>query len=203
MDTPGQGHDNGRPRNPQGRYVVRAETAERDAKACRLRVQGLSYDQIAQALGFRDRSGARRAVQRALTATVREDAEELVALEAERLDDLTRHLQRVITTRHYQATASGNLARDPDTGDLVSDYGPVIAAARELRQVSESRRRLLGLDAPAKHRLDVIPNDVIQAQIAEYEAQIARYDAEQAREQELAELKAENARLRLVQGEAG
>lgn len=159
-----QGHAE-RPRNRQGRYVVRAGTAERDAKACRLRVQGVSYEQIAEALGFRDRSGARRAVQRALAAVVREDATELIALEEQRLDDLTRHLQRVITTRHYLATASGKLATHPETGELVPDDGPVIAAARELRQVSESRRRLLGLDAAAKHRVDVIDAAAVDAEL--------------------------------------
>jgi hypothetical protein len=196
-DTPSQGHEP-RSRNPQGRYVVRAETADRDAKACRLRVQGLSYDQIAQALGFRDRSGARRAVQRALAATVREDAMELVALETERLDDVTRHLQRVITARHYALTPSGQLARNPETGELLADYGPVIAAARELRQVSESRRKLLGLDAPAKHRVDVIDSGMIEEAIAELESKIAADKAAG----ELAELRAENARLRLTQGDA-
>jgi len=165
MSTPGQGHSDGRPRTPQGRYVVRTETAERDAKACRLRTLGMSYDQIAAELGFRDRSGARRAVQRALTAVVREDAAELVALEAERLDDLTRTLYKVVMTRHYAVTSSGSLARNPDTGDLVLDDGPVIAAARELRQVSESRRRLLGLDAPARHRVDVVDDEAIRAEL--------------------------------------
>lgn len=197
-DTHGQGHG-GRPRNSQGRFVVRAETGDRDARACRLRVQGLSYDQIAEALGFSDRSGARRAVQRALAATVREDAQELVALEAERLDDLTRNLQRVIIARHYSLTPSGQLARNPDTGELLADYGPVIAAARELRQVSESRRKLLGLDAPAKHRVDVIDDAMIEEAIAALEAQVAANE----REQEVADLRAENARLRLIQGEAG
>lgn len=154
-----------RPRNRQGRYVVRAETAERDARACRLRVQGAPYEQIAGLLGFRDRASARRAVQRALAAVVREDAAELIVLEEARLDDLTRTLQRVLTTRHYLATASGKLATHPETGELVANYGPVIAAARELRQVSESRRRLLGLDAPAKHRVDVIDQAAVDAEL--------------------------------------
>lgn len=164
MDTPDRGHQL-RPRTRQGRFTVRAETAERDAKACRLRVQGMSYDQIAQELGFRDKSSARRAVQRAIVAVVREPAEELIELEAERLDDLTRHLQRIVTTRHYAVTVGGKLARNPETGELVPDNGPVIAALRELRMVSESRRRLLGLDAPAKHRVDVIDNAAIDAEL--------------------------------------
>lgn len=204
-DTHGQGHG-GRPRNSQGRFVVRGETGDRDAAACRLRVQGLSYDQIAEALGFSDRSGARRAVQRALAATVREDAQELIALEAARLDDLTWHLQRVINTRHYAVTFGGKLAADPETGELLADDGPVVAAARELRQVSESRRKLLGLDAPARHRVEVIDDELVDRVIAHLEAQVAASNAaaaEREREQEVASLRAENARLRLVQGEAG
>lgn len=104
-------------------------------------------------------------MQRALATVVREDASELIALEEQRLDDLTRTLQRVMTTRHYLATASGKLATNPATGELVADDGPVIAPARELRMVSESHRRLLGLDAPAKHRVDVIDEAAIDAEL--------------------------------------
>ena len=175
MDTSDQGHAN-RPRTRQGRYVARAETAERDAKACRLRVQGVSYDQIAQALGFRDRSGARRSVQRAIAAVVREDAGELVALEEQRLDDLTRAMQRVMLARHYVTSFGGKVALNPETGEPLVDAAPVIAAARELRMISESRRKLLGLDAPAKHRIDVITEEAIDAEMIRLHAEIAEQD---------------------------
>jgi hypothetical protein len=155
--------------------VIRAGTAERDANAGRLRTRGLSYDQIAKALGFRDRSGARRAVQRALATTMREPADELCTLELERLDDLTRHLQRVLTTRHYAATASGEVARHLDTSQPLADDGPAIAVARELRQVSESRRRLLGLDQPQRHEVRNI--DAIDARLLELADQVEAMDA--------------------------
>lgn len=172
MDTPSQGHTD-RPRTTQGRFTARPGTPDRDARACRLRTKGLTYDQIADELGFRDRSGARRAVKRALASAVREPADELVALELERLDDLTRHLQRVLVATHYAATTSGKIARNPDTGQLLADFGPVIAAARELRQVSESRRRLLGLDAPGRQRIEILDDGAVEEAIQQLEAQIA------------------------------
>lgn len=165
MDTPDQGHTR-RPRNSQGRYTARPGTAERDAQACRLRTRGESYDQIARALGFRDRSGARRAVQRALVVTRQEPADELRALELERLDDLTRHLQQVLATRHFVHTQGGKVVRHPETGTPLTDTGPVIQAALALLRVSESRRKLTGADEPAKQRVQVITEDMVDAAIA-------------------------------------
>lgn len=173
MDTPSQGHTEARPRTSQGRFTVRAGTAERDAKACRMRVAGLTYDQIAGELGFRDRSGARRAVKRALAATAREPAGELIALELERLDHLTRQLQRALVDISYAVTAGGKIVCHPATGELLRDYGPVIAAARELRQVSESRRKLLGLDAPAKTRIEIFDDQGAEETLSKLEAQLA------------------------------
>jgi len=144
---------------------VRPGTAERDAKACALRRKGLTYDDIAAELGFRDRSAARKSVKRALGTIAGEPAAELVTLEAERLDELTRCLYRIVATVHYVVTPGGKLARHPDTGEPLADPGPVLAALRELRAVSESRRRLLGLDAPAQARIEVLDNAALDAEM--------------------------------------
>lgn len=123
----------GKPRKPTatagpghsrtGSFVRTIENAEQDTQAARLRATGMSHAQIARVLGYADESGARRAVQRALAAVPVEAVEELRTLEAARLDHL---LER--------------LAGGIDAGDV-----PAIESARK---ISESRRRLFGLDGP-------------------------------------------------------
>ncbi len=99
MATSDQGHK-GKPRSGRGRFVRTVETAQRDGEAARLRAEGKTYDQIAEALGYTDRSLAHRAVERALAAAVREPAESLRQLELIRLDALWVEAVKVMTTEH-------------------------------------------------------------------------------------------------------
>jgi hypothetical protein len=69
-------------------------------------------------------------------------------VEGERLDRLVRVLDKVVRTEHYASSASGNLVLHPDTGEPLIDDAPVVQAGIALLRVSESRRKLLGLDAP-------------------------------------------------------
>lgn len=90
-----------------------------------MRLVGLSYDKIAEKVGFASKSGAYHAVMAALTKTLREPAEELRTLELERLDDMTLPLMA-------QAKKGNQGAVD------------------RLLRIMERRAKLLGLDAPVK-----------------------------------------------------
>lgn len=68
--------------------MARAGDAENHVRALQLRRAGATYDQIANQLGYADRSGAYRAVRRALDEAVHEPAGESLNLELERLDAL-------------------------------------------------------------------------------------------------------------------
>lgn len=135
-------HPNDRPRAGRGRFVRATTTAERDAEAAELRSQGLTFKQIADTLGI-DIHSAYDAVQRALRAIVQEPAEELRRLELDRLDTLQR-------------AAMDILERSPDMGAL--------QAVDRLLRISESRRKLLGLDAPT--RVDATVHEVTQQDLA-------------------------------------
>lgn len=67
-----------------------AAAAARAAKAMQLRILGYGYAQIAEQCGYASKGVAHHAVQRELARTVREPADDLRQLEAERLDALTR-----------------------------------------------------------------------------------------------------------------
>lgn len=97
-------------------------------KALALRKAGASYQSIADALGYKDASGAWRAVKASLKKTLQEPADELRTLELARLDDMLKAIASHV--------AAGNLT----------------AIDRALK-IQERRARLLGLDAPAKHDL--------------------------------------------------
>jgi DNA-binding CsgD family transcriptional regulator len=130
-----------------------AATADRDGQALRLRATGLSYAAIGRQLGVNE-STAHRAVERALRRTPREPAADVVALEADRLDQL-------------YSRAVAVLAQAPD------DMTRLHAIDRALR-VMERRAKLLGLDAPVKvdHRI----MDSVDAKLEALAAELGALD---------------------------
>jgi hypothetical protein len=78
-------------RNPRkGGQVtsLEIEHAEKDRKALELRARGLTYDRIAEELGYSDRSGGRKAVERALARTMQDAGDAARGVELDRLDRL-------------------------------------------------------------------------------------------------------------------
>jgi hypothetical protein len=101
---------------------------ERQLYALELRREGKSFPQIARELGYRSVAGAYDAVMGALRETLREPAEQVRALELERLDQMLDAIWPTALT------------------------GSIPAQAQVLR-LMERRAKYLGLDAPA--RVDV------------------------------------------------
>jgi len=157
-------------RDHRGRWRRTAEGAERDAEAVRLRSRGLTYQQVSDALGYGDRANARRAVERAMLATIAEPADEAKALELMRLDELHRAAWSVMTTWHPMVVG-GRVVRD-HLGRAVEDVGPVLAAIDRLLRIAERRARLLGLDAPL--RAELITLDAVDAEIARLTTELNR-----------------------------
>lgn len=160
-----------RPRDPK--------TRERDAKALGMKQRGCSLDQICGELGFKAKSSAHDAVQRGLKDCYREEAGEAVQLELERLDDVFRTLYRVMHTKHVRVSPSGRIVRD-SAGNPVRDDGLTVQAALGIKAVSESRRKLLGIDAPSRSRVVVITDEDLLAESAKLDKEIADLLAEEA-----------------------
>lgn len=157
-----------------GRYERDIDTAERDAEAARLRADGRTYQQIADELGFSDRSNAHKAVQRALAAAPVEAAEEVRKIELDKLDRLERTALEVMGRKHVfvqqghvvrrrigvERDADGIERLDMDGNPIpvyedVLDDGPTLKAIETLLRVAERRARLLGLDTPVKANVTV------------------------------------------------
>lgn len=152
-----------------------ADTMERDAEALALFHGGYTYRAIAAELGWKNQASAYEAVRRAIADTHRLGIEERRQVEEERLDYLTRVFDHVVRSEHYATSASGNVVLHPETGEPLIDDAPVISAGLALLRVSESRRKLLGLDAPKQVEVRTI--DAIDARLIELADQMGRVDA--------------------------
>ena len=98
-----------------------AEAIDLQLQALELRRAGLTYDVIAERLGFSNRGSAYREVKNALKRTLQEPADELRTLEVDRLD-------RLQTALWANAMRGDNHSVD------------------RILRIAERRARLLGLD---------------------------------------------------------
>jgi hypothetical protein len=103
---------------------------ERAVKALELRKAGISYEVIAQRLGYSNRTAAYRAVSRLIDSTEKEAVTDLREMELRRLDDLFRAL--------YMKAIGGDLG-----------------AVDRCLKIMERRAKIAGIDAPEKSQSDV------------------------------------------------
>lgn len=108
------------PENMRGQRERNREAArKRMAQALQLRMGGATYDQIAQALKYADRAGAKKAVTSALKDITKSGAEDVRELELARLDRVLlaiwpecqkgslNHIDRFIRLQHQRALLLG------------------------------------------------------------------------------------------------
>jgi hypothetical protein len=110
------------------------EVLERQNEVVKLRRGGLTWDLIAQRVGYSDPSGAQKAYEAANKRIIAEDIAEIRNLETERLD----------------------LAQSAIWGKVLQGDNPSIA---NLLRIMERRAKLLGLDQPTRIQAEVITYD--------------------------------------------
>lgn len=197
---------NGQPRDHHGRFVQQVETIEKDAESARLRALGWTYQRISTELWDGNPGTAHKAVRRAYGRIVREPAQEALDLELTRLDMLLERAMDVVERKHLAISngkvvhqkiavpvldAAGQQVIDPTTDKPltedrwvpVEDDAPLLNAIAQALRISESRRKLLGLDAPAKKRVEVITTDQFTEAMKELADQIDAQEARIARRQ--------------------
>jgi hypothetical protein len=140
------------PRDGAHRFEYTLSAAERDARAAEMRARGANYTEIAEALGYYDRSHAWRALQTAKRRVLEDSVKRLIEVEAQQLDELYVAALDVLETDHV-TVSHGRIVKDDD-GTPIPDPGPKLAAIRELRALRESFRKLYGLDAATKVSVD-------------------------------------------------
>lgn len=106
------------------------EPNERARRALELRRAGVTYDLIAQQLGYKDASVAYNTVKRALKRALQEPADDVRELELSRLD----RMESVLWPQALQG-----------------DQG----AIDRLLKIADRRAKYLGLDAPIRQEVEV------------------------------------------------
>ncbi len=133
---------------PPQRRPNRAAIAEQQVRCYRLRLTGMSIRDIAAATGLSVGTVHSR-ITGEIHSQVRPLADELRTVELDRLDDWLTHLNAQIKA------------------------GFAVARCIEVAlRVSERRSKLLGLDASAASRVEVITLDTIDSEIARLEAEL-------------------------------
>lgn len=176
---------------PRGRKSItkfrkNLATAERDAAACRAYyVERRTYSQIAEALGFHDESGAKKAADRGLKAIQTRGNENLIAEVRARIEENREFVKGIRDNPPQKVSPTGAPVFGRD-GEPVYDSQVSVTAASELRKLDQQTIDLLGLSAPRRSITATID--------AGLDARLAA--GEQLLQARLVELTAENERLR-------
>jgi hypothetical protein len=127
----------------------RAEREANIARSIELRIAGLSLAQIGRELGVTEATACKyvKTALSRLNERALDNADHLRAIELERLDKLQRAAERVLSKNHV-IISGGKVVCNGDA--QLTDDGPVLQAIDRLLRIAESRRRLLGLDSPAR-----------------------------------------------------
>lgn len=185
-----------RTRGGNGKFTRTAASIRRDHRAAELRGQGWSFQRIAAELGFASRGKAHEAVLRAFAEIPSEESAQAKALDLERIDRLIEKAWEIMLRDHvtvsqghvvgkligWQRDDDGEILRDGEGAPIglyedVLDDAPATAAIREIRALLERRAKIIGYDAPVRSRIEVVPEDVIDAELAELARQVAANDA--------------------------
>lgn len=158
----------GRPRDGHGKFVMPADSVERDAQAFRMRGEGKTLAEIAIALEYSSTQACHAALKRHLEKHIAPAADEYRAVIDARLDRMYREVMRVLEATHYVVNAGtvvffGDC--ECDDGQRLAglckhakpllDDSPVLAAVDRLLKIEDQRSRLFGLNAPVKHEVSV------------------------------------------------
>lgn len=170
-------------RKGKSKAEIENEVRQREAEAVRLRTANTSYEEIARQLGWANGTAARRAIQRALDRHEEEGVEDLRRIENAKIDWAEAQLVEIIEgfaplVDHGKIMSMPvwDEERQQNTQVPLRDLKPVVAALREFRHLLGRRAALRGLDAPMRKVLEVIPADVVEAEIKRIEAQAEKME---------------------------
>lgn len=176
----------------------RMSAKQKRTKAAELRVQGRTWQQIADEVGYADPGTACRAVKEYLSKYPSPDVEELRAIENQKLDRLEQAALAILERFHVTVSQGRvmqvpkkplEFLRDPDTGEIVHnqktgfplyvmedlrDDGPENHAIQTLLRVMDRRAKLNGLDAPVRVQVD---DGSMDSEIVELVEQMTRAGA--------------------------
>lgn len=186
-------------RGGNGQFIRTATAMKRDHEAAARRGEGWSFGRIAAELSYASKGKAYEGVMRAYAEIPSEESEQAKRLDLERLDRLIEKAWEIMLRDHvtvsqgrvvgkqagWQRDDDGKILHDKDGAPIplyedILDDGPALAAIREIRGLLERRGKMIGYEAPARSRVEVITEDVVDAECADLTRQIALNDARAA-----------------------
>jgi len=188
------------PRNGNGRFTRSLKTAQRDHDALNLKVKGWSLQRIANELGYASKGAVHDGIRRAFQDIPMPEAADEKRLDLERIDRLIEAAWEVLEREHV-AYSNGQVIRRrtggveldehgaerlDDKGRTMPEYeevlddGPLLASIDRIRTLLERRAKIIGYDAPARSRIEVITEDVVDAELKALTEEIAAHDRARA-----------------------
>lgn len=138
--------------------ALKPETAEKYREVVRLRAVGLTFDEIAERVGYASRAGAKEAYDAALRWWGRESVDQLREIEGERLEQLWRQTY-------------GRVLQNPES---TTEFVRLVAAAIA---ISRSRSALYGLEAPKQLEVGGLDGGPLQVEISARETLAEKFEA--------------------------
>jgi hypothetical protein len=137
----------------------RIETQQKRARMLAMRLAGVSYQQIADEVGYKNGSVVSSMIGKMLKDHVKANSmslENMRQLELEHLESLRVVACEIMERFHLTITPSGKIiALD---GVPVEDDGPKLAAIDRLIKIHEKIARLLGIEAPERVQSEIQVN---------------------------------------------
>jgi hypothetical protein len=127
------------------------EQIEKDHRAAEMRSRSMTYEQIGNQLGV-TRQAAHQMVQRAINDIPKDGGEQALAMELMKLDYIERRAFVIATTKHPVISNGGKVVLRSG-GVEIEDDTPILKALDTLLKVSQTRAKLLGLNAPTRTEL--------------------------------------------------
>jgi hypothetical protein len=146
---------------------VPAANGVKDAEALAYRARGWTYQRVANEMGYRDRSAARKAVERALAHDIRESNDEAKALLLTDLNAAKQAVWAVLEANHLVISDGRVVHLD---GAPIPDDDPVLRAVDRLVKIDQEIAKIYGAYAPVKS--EVITMDAVEAEIRKLEAEV-------------------------------
>jgi hypothetical protein len=139
----------------------------RDSEALGLRARGWTYQRIANEQGYANESGARKAVERAMSSGIRESNEEAKTLLLADLNAAKQAVWAVLEANHLVISDGRVVHLD---GAPIPDDDPVLRAVDRLVKIDQEIAKIYGAYAPVKS--EVITMDAVEAEIRKLEAEV-------------------------------
>jgi hypothetical protein len=150
------------------------ETMERDAQMYLLHKENVPHDIIAKRFGV-SRTTVDSGVKHAIQDTFRLSADEDRMVLTDQIDALMFKLRRLMREPQYTVSISGKVAVNPATGEPLIDRSHELRVTAELRKFMDMRAKLLGLNMPVRHRVEI--TDKMDDEIERLATELAMHGA--------------------------